>query len=221
MTSLPVSTSSAMPASAAPLRAAYSRAKVGMASLIFMESAFFGTFLVTYLYYIGKSPDGPQPLDCLELGPVTVNSVCLFASSATVVFAVKALARGAVAAFRTWLLITILLGLEFIVGTGLEWNTLINEKGLTIASNAFGTNYYSLVGFHAFHVIIGLLILIGILVLSLTGCIDPRRDHARIDVATWYWHFVDAVWIFVFALVYFIGRVPQDFVGHIPVGGGL
>jgi heme/copper-type cytochrome/quinol oxidase subunit 3 len=45
------------------------------------------------------------------------------------------------------------------------------------------------------------------------GCIDPRRDHARVDVATWYWHFVDVVWIFVFLLVYVVGRVPQ--------GGGL
>ena len=72
-----------------------SRAKVGMASLIFMESAFFAAFLVTYLYYIGKSPDGPQPLDCLELGPVLFNSACLIASSVTVVLAVKSLARGA------------------------------------------------------------------------------------------------------------------------------
>ena len=186
-----------------------SRAKVGMASLIFMESAFFAAFLVTYLYYIGKSPDGPQPLDCLELGPVLFNSACLIASSVTVVLAVKSLARGAVGAFRLWMVITILLGLEFLVGTGIEWRGLIEGKGLTLQSNAFGTTYYALVGFHAFHVAIGLLMLFGMLLLSLCGCINPKRDHMRVDIATWYWHFVDVVWIFVFTLVYIIGKVPH------------
>jgi cytochrome c oxidase subunit 3/cytochrome o ubiquinol oxidase subunit 3 len=190
-----------------------SRAKVGMASLIFMESAFFAAFLVTYLYYIGKSTSGPQPIECLDRGPVLFNSACLIASSFTVVLAVRALARGAIGLFRVWLLVTVLLGFEFLAGTAIEWSGLVTAKGLTIQSNAFGTTYYSLVGFHAFHVIVGLLMLVGILVLSMFGCIDPRRDHARVDVATWYWHFVDVVWIFVFLLVYVVGRVPQ--------GGGL
>ena len=75
MTALPATTSDAR------LTAPLSRAKVGMACLIFMESAFFSAFLVTYLYYIGKSPDGPQPLDCLELNLVLVNSVCLLSST--------------------------------------------------------------------------------------------------------------------------------------------
>ena len=190
-----------------------SRAKVGMASLIFMESAFFAAFLVTYLYYIGKSTSGPQPIECLDRGPVLFNSACLIASSFTVVLAVRALARGAIGLFRVWLLVTVLLGFEFLAGTAIEWSGLVTAKGLTIQSNAFGTTYYSLVGFHAFHVIVGLLMLVGILVLSMFGCIDPRRDHVRVDVATWYWHFVDVVWIFVFLLVYVVGRVPQ--------GGGL
>jgi cytochrome c oxidase subunit 3/cytochrome o ubiquinol oxidase subunit 3 len=144
---------------------------------------------------------------------VLFNSACLIASSFTVVLAVRALARGAIGLFRVWLLVTVLLGFEFLAGTAIEWSGLVTAKGLTIQSNAFGTTYYSLVGFHAFHVIVGLLMLVGILVLSMFGCIDPRRDHARVDVATWYWHFVDVVWIFVFLLVYVVGRVPQ--------GGGL
>ncbi|MDE0889077.1 MAG: heme-copper oxidase subunit III [Phycisphaerales bacterium] len=203
MTALPATTSNAR------LTAPLSRAKVGMASLIFMESAFFSAFLVTYLYYIGKSPDGPQPLDCLELNLVLVNSVCLLSSSITVVLAVRSLARGAMGAFRLWLAVTILLGLEFLLGTGYEWWGLIEDKGLTIQSNAFGTNFYSLVGFHAFHVVVGLVLLIGVFILSLFGCINPARDHRRVDVATWYWHFVDVIWILVFTLVYIVGRVPQ------------
>ena len=191
------------------LTAPLSRAKVGMASLIFMESAFFSAFLVTYLYYIGKSPDGPQPLDCLELNLVLINSVCLLSSSITVVLAVRSLARGAMGAFRLWLAVTILLGLEFLLGTGYEWWGLIEDKGLTLQSNAFGPNFYSLVGFHAFHVLVGLVLLIGVFILSLFGFINPARDHQRVDIATWYWHFVDVVWILVFTLVYIVGRVPQ------------
>ena len=162
------------------LTAPLSRAKVGMACLIFMESAFFSAFLVTYLYYIGKSPDGPQPLECLELNLVLINSVCLLSSSITVVLAVRSLARGAMGAFRLWLAVTILLGLEFLLGTGYEWWGLIEDKGLTIQSNAFGTNFYSLVGFHAFHVLIGLILLIGVFILSLFGFINPARDHQRV-----------------------------------------
>ncbi|RLS62732.1 MAG: heme-copper oxidase subunit III [Planctomycetota bacterium] len=187
-----------------------SRAKVGMASLIFMESALFSAFLVTYLYYIGKSPTGPQPMDCLELGLVTINSICLFASSATVVFAVRALSRGSLKGFQVWMLLTILLGLEFLVGTGLEWKKLIEVQGLTIDSNVFGTTFYTLVGFHAFHVIVGLVLLTGTFMLALCGCIKPERDTERVEIATWYWHFVDVVWIVVFTLVYFVGKVPQE-----------
>ncbi|RLS91578.1 MAG: heme-copper oxidase subunit III [Planctomycetota bacterium] len=187
-----------------------SRAKVGMASLIFMESALFSAFLVTYLYYIGKSPTGPQPMDCLELGLVTINSICLFASSATVVFAVRALSRGSLKGFQVWMLLTILLGLEFLIGTGLEWKKLIEVQGLTIDSNVFGTTFYTLVGFHAFHVIVGLVLLTGTFMLALCGCIKPERDTERVEIATWYWHFVDVVWIIVFTLVYFVGKVPQE-----------
>ncbi len=187
-----------------------SRAKVGMASLIFMESALFSAFLVTYLYYIGKSPTGPQPMDCLDLGLVTINSICLFASSATVVFAVRALSRGSLKGFQVWMLLTILLGLEFLIGTGLEWKKLIEVQGLTIDSNVFGTTFYTLVGFHAFHVIVGLVLLTGTFMLALCGCIKPERDTERVEIATWYWHFVDVVWIVVFTLVYFVGKVPQE-----------
>ena len=196
----------AAPTAAAPPRAPLSRGKVGMALLIFMESVFFSGFIVTYLFYIGRSSFGPQPSQVLELGPVIVNSICLWSSSITVWFAVKSLRRGSLMGFRIWMTITVLLGLEFIVGTGLEWKGLIEGHGLTIRTNVFGSNFFSLVGFHAFHVCVGLLMLTGTLVLSLTGSIRPERDHERVDVLTWYWHFVDVVWIVVFLLVYVVGR---------------
>ncbi len=185
-----------------------SRGRVGMTCLIFSESAFFCAFIVAYLYYAGRDARGPTPWQVLELPPVIVNSVALLSSSVTVMFALAALRRGAVGLFRGWLLATILLGGYFLYGTGVEWAGLLRDHHLTIATNLFGTTFYSLVGFHAFHVTLGLLLLSLTLVLSLLGHVHPQRDHGRVDLLSWYWHFVDVVWIFVFLTVYIVGRQP-------------
>jgi cytochrome c oxidase subunit 3/cytochrome o ubiquinol oxidase subunit 3 len=195
-----------IPAGARPAQP--TRGKVGMACLIGMESWFFAGFIVAYLFYIGRSTTGPQPREVLELKPVLWNSAALLSSSFTVVAALRALAKERLAAFRFWMALTILLGGWFIVGTGEEWYGLIVERRLTISTNLFGTTFYSLVGFHAFHVIVGLLLLASILVLSLRGDIRPQRDHPRIELVSWYWHFVDVVWIFVFTTVYVVGMRP-------------
>jgi cytochrome c oxidase subunit 3 len=185
-----------------------SRGKVGMACLIFMESLFFSGFIIAYLFYIGKSAVGPWPRDVLELKPVLVNSVALLSSSFTVVAAVRALERGRMEAMKFWLLATIGLGAWFLWGTWSEWRGLIEDKGLTIATNLFGTTFYSLVGFHAFHVFAGLLALGTILLLGVLGRLKPRRDTIRFELISWYWHFVDVVWIFVFTTVYIVGMRP-------------
>lgn len=184
------------------------RGRVGMTCLIFTESAFFCAFIVAYLYYAGRDRSGPTPWQVLELPPVIGNSVALLGSSVTIMFALAALRRGAVGLFRLWMVSTILLGAYFLYGTGVEWAGLIGDHDLTIATNLFGTTFYSLVGFHAFHVTVGLLLLTLTLVLSLTGHLHPARDHARVDLLSWYWHFVDVVWIVVFLTVYVIGRQP-------------
>ena len=133
------------------------------------------------------------------------NTICLLSSSLTVHLAVHALRKGQEAAFRLWWALTFLLGTEFIVGTGLEWRHLIYDAGLTIHTNLFGTTYYSLVGLHASHVIVGLVMLLTVLLFSFAGKIT--QAHAkRCEVISIYWHFVDAVWIVVFTVVYIIGR---------------
>ncbi|HEY8516033.1 MAG TPA: cytochrome c oxidase subunit 3 [Candidatus Binatia bacterium] len=178
------------------------KGRVGMACLILTESSFFAIFVVAYLYYIGKSLAGPYPADVLE--PPILNSICLLSSSVTIVLAIRALRAGSVATFTLWWLVTILLGLEFLVGTGIEWYGLIYEHGLTIRTNLFGTTFYSLVGFHALHVFIGLLLLTLVLLFALFGAVKPAHAE-RTEVLSWYWHFVDTVWIVVFTVVYVIG----------------
>ena len=91
------------------------------------------------------------------------------------------------------------------VGTGREWSRLIVEEKLTPATNLFGTTYYALVGLHALHVTVGLILLTTVLVFALVGAVS--RDQAgRVDALALYWHFVDAVWVVVFTTVYVIGR---------------
>ena len=179
------------------------RGKVGMACLIIAESAIFTIFVVAYLYYIGKSLTGPTPREVLE-SPIFFT-VCLLSSSFTIHLASKLLERGKRSAFLALWFLTIVLGALFMYGTAREWHRLIYEHGLTISTNLFGTTYYSLVGLHATHVTVGLLMLTIVLLFGLAGRVG-REQSARIDVLSMYWHFVDAVWVVVFTVVYILGR---------------
>ena len=179
------------------------RGKVGMVCLIIAESAIFTIFVVAYLFYVGKSLSGPTPNDVLET-PI-FYTICLLSSSLTIHSAGKFLERGRRGVFLGLWLLTIVLGALFLYGTGQEWHRLIYEHGLTISTNLFGTTYYSLVGLHAFHVTAGLILLSIVLFFGLAGRIGPEQS-ARVDVLSMYWHFVDAVWIVVFTVVYVLGR---------------
>jgi cytochrome c oxidase subunit 3/cytochrome o ubiquinol oxidase subunit 3 len=171
--------------------------------LIVAESTIFVIFVVAYLYSVGKSVSGPTPREVLDV-PYFI-SICLFSSSFTIVMAERAIARGRVRLFGIWLLLTIVLGAVFILGTAREWYELIYRDGVTISSSLFGTSFYSLVGLHAFHVLVGLTGLSIILVFTVLG--DVRREHAeRIGVFSMYWHFVDVIWVVVLSVVYFIAR---------------
>jgi cytochrome c oxidase subunit III len=179
------------------------RGPVAMLSLILAEASIFTIFVVAYIFYLGKSLSGPNPKDVLEM-PIFA-SICLLSSSGTVHFAVAALRKGLTRLFAIWWFATLVLGAIFLGGTALEWRHLIYEKGLTISTNLFGTTYYSLVGLHASHVTIGLIILLIGTVCALLGKVKPEH-HERADVFSLYWHFVDGVWVVVFTVVYVIGR---------------
>ena len=179
------------------------RGKVAMAALIIAESAIFTIFVVAYLFYIGKSLTGPTPREVLET-PI-FYSICLLSSSITVHLAGSFLERGKQGAFLSLWLLTLILGGLFLFGTGQEWYRLIYEKGLTISTNLFGTTYYSLVGLHAFHLTAGLVMLLIVLIFGLAGRVNQDQS-GRVGVLSMYWHFVDAVWVVVFTVVYILGR---------------
>lgn len=209
----------------------WTAAKVGMAAFLCSEAVFFATLLVAYITYIGATTEGPTPGKSLNLEIAIINSFFLIASSFTVMLAVKAFGRqsrersrqltddsgnvrsvtpdstvhrpAGYRAFTLWMFATIALGLGFLGGTAYEWKGLIWDEGLTISRSLFGTTYFTLVGFHATHVTVGLS-LMGLLVWR------ARRGEMAVtseapELLSWYWHLVDAVWIAIVLIVYVLG----------------
>jgi cytochrome c oxidase subunit III len=177
--------------------------KVAIISLIVTETGLFSIFVAGYVFYLGKSLTGPTPREVLDL-PV-LSTICLLSSSVTITLAERAFNRDRVARFKMFWLMTIVLAAIFLASTAAEWRRLIYQKGLTISTNLFGTTFYSLVGLHASHVIVGMSLLLLVFIFSLLGFVNIMHRE-RLQMISWYWHFVDAVWVVVFTVVYVIGR---------------
>lgn len=176
-----------------------SQRKVGIICLVLTESALFTIFVVAYLFYIGRSLNPPYPAQVLEFP--WLGSIALFSSSATIVLAEIMLRKANRFGFLIWWGLTIALGAYFIFFTATEWMHLIYGKNLTISTNVFGSTFYALVGLHLSHVFIGLLLLSTVWLLTFFGKI-PKDHHEHIEMVSWYWHFVDAIWLVVLSVVY-------------------
>jgi cytochrome c oxidase subunit III len=177
----------------------------GMLSFLVSEVALFGTLIVTYLFYMGKDVVGPTPAEALSLRLVLCTTACLLASSGTVHMAERTLGRDNQSGFLRWWAATIVLGIIFLAGTAFEWHDLIYRHQLTISRNLFGTTYYTLVGLHALHVTGGVTMMLIVLGLAAARQVTSA-NRAGVGLISWYWHFVDVVWIVVFTVVYLIGR---------------
>jgi cytochrome c oxidase subunit 3/cytochrome o ubiquinol oxidase subunit 3 len=177
-----------------------------MLAFLLTEVAFFSTLIMAYVIFLRQTTGGePTPRQVFYLPLVLLSSLCLFSSSGTVHLAEKALHHGHQGRFLAWWGLTIALGILFLLGTAREWADLIGTWGLTISRNMFGSTYFTLVGFHAFHVTVG------VITMSLLFALAFRRQISKanaipVEVVSWYWHFVDGVWVVVFTLVYLIGR---------------
>jgi cytochrome c oxidase subunit 3 len=199
-------TQTSTPAAIGP-SAALSPPQWGMITFLCSEVAFFSTLIVAYIVFYGRDSQpgglgGPTP-EVLTLPLVIGTTICLLSSSVTIHLADRALRHGHNATFIQLLAATIGLGLVFLLGTAHEWTELINRHHLTISRNLFGTTFYTLVGFHALHVTAGVIVMLIVLALTLRGQL-VEDNHAGVQLVSWYWHFVDGVWIVVFTLVYLI-----------------
>jgi cytochrome c oxidase subunit 3/cytochrome o ubiquinol oxidase subunit 3 len=182
-----------------------SAAQWGMISYLVSEVAFFSTLIATYVTFIGADQSGPTPDDALSFPLVIGTTICLLSSSAVIHLAEQALARGEQRKFCLLWGATIALGVAFLAGTAIEWRDLIVDHGLTIGRNLFGTTYYTLVGFHGLHVAAGAMAMSIVLGLALRRKVT-ESNQAGVRLVAWYWHFVDAVWVVVFLVVYVAGK---------------
>lgn len=177
-------------------------AQWGILSFLASEVSLFGTLIVVYGVYRGADQEGPTPA-VLSLPLVMATTCGLLASSITVHQAVRSSAERST--FLRWWSATILLGLVFLAGTAWEWRELIVVHGLTPSRNLFGTTYYTLVGFHALHLTGGVVAMLTVLGLVLGRAMAPAQ-RSGVELISWYWHFVDVVWVVVFSVVYLAGR---------------
>ena len=177
--------------------------KVGMLLFLAGEVVFFGCLIVAFAYYRPQwdPTDGPTAA-VLDFPPTAFFTILLLSSSLTIWLAERSLRGGSHGMMRVWLGITIALGAAFLVGQGFEWGALFDE-GITIRSGLFGTTFFTLTGFHGFHVLIGLVGLAIIFALALRGWFRGPHSSA-LETMSLYWHFVDIVWIVIFTLVYLL-----------------
>jgi cytochrome c oxidase subunit 3 len=185
--------------------------KLGMWLFIVSDALTFSALLIGYSYVRLSSDEWPQPF---HFSPSiifsTVMTLCLLASSFTMVMAVSASARRDRKGTRRWIMGTMFGGLLFLGLHLYEWNHLIHEglKPTSLpadwlekwpkASYLFGATFFSITGLHMFHVFTGVIYL-GVIALRVR-----RMSHEDVEIGGLYWHFVDLVWMFVFPMIYLL-----------------
>ena len=172
----------------------------GMLVFIASEATFFACLIVAFIDFRLKTTGSPGPHD-LDVPRTVLFSLFLFASSGTIYLAERALGRDNQAGFRLWWLATIVLGAIFLLGQISEYVRLYAD-GFTIDRNTFTGAFFTLTGFHGLHVCVGLVALGIVAALAFRGDYRAGRRRVVVDTVSIYWHFVDAVWVFVLSIVY-------------------
>lgn len=179
---------------------AWDNSKLGVLLFILSEGTFFAFLIIGYVYYHSISNTGAVAAKVLNPLVTGIFSVFLLSSSFTVWRAERSLRRGNPAAFRHWLLVTLILGVVFLVGQGREYRHLYGEN-VTISRDIFGTSFFTLTGFHGLHVLLGLIALAVVFMLAWRGKLGSQHASA-VEAVALYWHFVDWVWVVIFSVVY-------------------
>lgn len=174
--------------------------KLGMGLFLISESAFFVFLILAYVYFRYSVKAGPTAANSLDPAKTGIFTIFLFASSLTIWLAERSLRAGRQARLHFWLFVTIVFGAVFLVGQGMEYLRLYRVD-VTVSRNLFGTTFFTLTGFHGLHVFLGLIALTVLLGLSLAGQFRAPRS-AAVETVAMYWHFVDGVWVVLFAVIY-------------------
>ena len=180
---------------------------VSIGTIVWLSSElmFFAGLFAIYFTARAQNPPGntwpPAPTH-LDVPYALVVTIVLVASSFTCQYGVFAAERGDVFGLRRWYLLTLIMGTIFVLGQANEYRNLV-EEGTTLASSAYGTVFYLATGFHGLHVIGGLVAFVYLLIRTTLSKFTPAQATAAI-VVSYYWHFVDVVWIGLFATIYLV-----------------
>lgn len=178
---------------------------VSVGTIVWLSSElmfFAGLFA---MYFVSRAQAGdawPPPPTHLNVPYALTITVILVASSFTCQYGVFAAERGDVFGLRRWYTITLIMGTIFVVGQGYEYIVLVQD-GTTIASSVYGSVFYMATGFHGLHVVGGLIAFVYLIARTKMSKFTPAQATSAI-VVSYYWHFVDIVWIALFATIYFI-----------------
>ncbi len=172
--------------------------RLAVAAFLLSEAVFFGFLIAAYVYFYPASSGTAR--NNLDPPRTLIFTICLLASSATMWVADRRLRADRRNGFRLWLGVTIALGAIFLAGQGVEYAGLLS-RAITPERNLFGATFFTLTGFHGFHVLCGLVSLGALMALTFRSTLgeSARRGVGAVSL---YWHFVDAIWIVIFSLVY-------------------
>ncbi|MET8799699.1 heme-copper oxidase subunit III [Nocardia sp. NPDC004568] len=177
---------------------------VSVGTIIWLSSElmFFAGLFAMYFVARSQAPEWPMPPTELNMKLAIPVTAVLIASSFTCQMGVFAAERGDVFGLRRWYVVTFLMGAFFVCGQGYEYYHLVAE-GTSISGSSYGSVFYITTGFHGLHVIGGLIAFLFLLARTAMSKFTPAQATAAI-VVSYYWHFVDIVWIGLFATIYFV-----------------
>jgi heme/copper-type cytochrome/quinol oxidase subunit 3 len=186
-----------------------SNVKLGMWVFLSSEFLFFGALIANYLLYSNRAGfEGIYPAEIYDIPFTSVSSFVLLMSSLTMVLAHHAHTLGDMRRMRLWILATAGQGMVFLGGQIFEF-TVFYREGLNLTESPFASAFFVLTGFHGLHVFVGILMLLGLYSLSVTGKVKPNQ-HLKTEMIGLYWHFVDIIWVVIFTVVYLIPDLAME-----------
>ena len=185
-----------------PEAEARSPGRLGMALVVATEATFFAFLLFSYFYLASMARGAWPPSGAPDLKLALPNTIILIVSSGTIWWAESGIKKGKQGQLRLGLAVTLVLGIIFLVLQALEYS----HKTFTPATDAYGSLFFTITGFHGAHVLAGLLMNVVIQIWAWLGQFTARR-HLAVSNVVMYWHFVDVVWIVVFVSLYLTPRL--------------
>ncbi|MDJ0714352.1 MAG: heme-copper oxidase subunit III [Prochloraceae cyanobacterium] len=173
---------------------------IGLLTFLISESLMFGGLFAAYLLYRGGATNWPPEGTEVELLLPTINTIILVSSSFVIHLGDVAVKKNQIGKLRLWYVVTALMGIVFLGGQVYEYMTL----GYGLTSNIFANCFYVMTGFHGLHVTVGVLLILGVLWRSRRDGHYSHEKHVGVEMAEIYWHFVDIIWIVLFALLYIL-----------------